>query len=184
MHASARELGLRSFHRTVTVETPDAEGVHDLTDDAQRFIEDCVVDAGLFIAQSLHTTAGLLLNESETGLQADFREIANELVPRVRRYRHDDMSVRWQNLCPEDLEAPNGHAHLQHALFGSPTLTLPVAGGRIVLGTWQRLLLVEYDRPRQRHVYIQALATGGSSQHVPLPAETQLQPVAREAPGR
>jgi secondary thiamine-phosphate synthase enzyme len=156
---SVRALGaeLRLFHRTVSVSTQDAERLHDLTDDAQDFVAACGVEAGLFVAQSLHTTAGLLLNERETGLQADLRQIAEELVPRQRRYRHDDMSLRYENLCPEDFDAPNGHAHLQHAIFGSPVLTLPVAAGRIIRGRWQRLLLVEYDRPRERTVYMQVL---------------------------
>jgi secondary thiamine-phosphate synthase enzyme len=157
VHAEATQLGLRSYHRTLTVATPSRESAHDLTDEAQRFV-----------AQSLHTTAGLLLNERETGLQADFRDIANELVPRERRYRHDDMTVRWENLCVEDLDAPNGHAHLQHALFGSPALTLPIAEGQIVRGRWQRLLLVEYDRPRDRCVHLQALGTAARSHYLPI----------------
>lgn len=156
---SVRTLGgdVQIFRSAVNVSTAGAGCVHDLTDDARRFVEECALGAGLFIAQSLHTTAGLLLNERETGLQADLREIADELVPRARRYRHDDMSVRWENLCPEDLEAPNGHAHLRSALFGTPALTLSVADGGLVLGRWQRLLLVEYDRPRPRSVHMQAI---------------------------
>jgi secondary thiamine-phosphate synthase enzyme len=152
---------LSTFHHRLTVATPDAVGLIDLTGDAQRFVEECDLAAGLFVAQSLHTTAGLLLNERETGLQADFREIADALASRGRPYRHDDMSVRCENLCPEDFEAPNGHSHLQHAIFGSPCLTLAVAGGQLVLGRWQRLLLVEYDRPRERTVHMQVLGLTG-----------------------
>ncbi|HEX2085713.1 MAG TPA: secondary thiamine-phosphate synthase enzyme YjbQ [Solirubrobacteraceae bacterium] len=167
MHPDATQLGLASFHRTLTVDTADAECLHDLTDDVQRFVDGCNVQSGLVIAQSLHTTAGLLLNERETGLQADFREVADALVPRRRKYRHDDMTVRWENLCPEDFEAPNGHAHLQHALFGAPSITLPIADGQMVLGRWQRLILVEYDRPRRRRVHLQALGAPVPSRHLP-----------------
>lgn len=154
-----------AFHRTLSVRTQDARCVHDLTEDVERFVVDCDVGCGLVTVLSLHTTAGLLLNERESGLQADFGEIADQLVPRGHAYRHDDMSVRSENLCPEDFEAPNGHAHIQHAMFGAPSMTLPVADGRVVLGRWQRLLLVEYDRPRHRRVFLQVLAMSGHSQH-------------------
>jgi len=153
---SVRAAELRLFHRAHSVFT-DLRLLHDLTDDAQDYVAACQVGSGLFLAHVLHTTAGLLLNERESGLQADLRDLADGLVPRQRPYRHDDMDVRTENLCPQDFDAPNGHAHLQHALFGSPALTLPVSDGRIVLGRWQRLLLVEYDRPRQRTVFMQVL---------------------------
>jgi secondary thiamine-phosphate synthase enzyme len=167
-HLGAGALGIASFHRVIEVRTAGAMCMHDLTDDARRFVDDCRIGAGLLIAASLHTTAGLLLNECETGLRADFRACAEALVPRDRAYRHDDLTVRWENLCEEDAEAPNGHAHLQHALFGSPGLVVPVADHRIVLGTWQRILLVEYDRSRARRAYFQALGIASSSQHVPV----------------
>jgi secondary thiamine-phosphate synthase enzyme len=176
---------MRSFHRTVSVATPDALCVHDVTDDTQQFIGDCGVDSGMVIVQSLHTTAGLLLNERETGLHADLCELAEALVPRVREYRHDDMSVRWENLCPEDFEAANGHAHLQHALFGAPSITLPITDGRLVLGRWQRLLLVEYDRPRHRRVYLQALGIARASEHLPInDHEPESDYLAREVTDR
>lgn len=85
------------------------------------------------------------------------------------------MTVRCENLCPEDLVGPNGHAHLQHALFGSPGLVLPIADGRIVLGVWQRIQLVEYDRPRARRVFLQVLAAASPSRHLPV-----AQPRSRE----
>jgi hypothetical protein len=98
------------------------------------FVEDCELEAGLRIAPSLHTPAGLLLNERESGIQVDCRACADALVPRAHDYLHDDMTVRRKNLCPEDLDVPNGHAHLRHAGFGLPGIpnppksyTLPVA---------------------------------------------------------
>jgi secondary thiamine-phosphate synthase enzyme len=178
VHVGPVRLGFTSFHRTIEVQTEAAPAMHDVTDAARRFVDECGIEAGLLIVSSLHTTAGLLLNECETGLRADFRTRAEALVPRAHAYRHDDMTVRWENLCPEDSEAPNGHAHLQHAIFGSPGLSLPVAERRIVLGTWQRILLVEYDRPRTRLVFFQAFGAAGHSLH--LPVSTDEPPVLPE----
>jgi secondary thiamine-phosphate synthase enzyme len=168
MIATRADLGLLAFHRTLALDTRGPGRLHDLTDDVSRFVDDCAIEAGILVAHSLHTTAGLLLNERESGLQVDFCACTEALVPRSADYRHDDMSVRWENLCPADREAPNGHAHLQHALFGTPGLSVPVADGCIVLGTWQRILLVEYDRPRPREVFLQALGVSQPSRHLPV----------------
>ena len=168
MQRTADDLTVKSFHRIVTTETFDAECLYDLTEAAERFLADCEITSGLLVAQSLHTTAGLLLNERETGFHADFRRVVDRLVPRAAEYQHDDMTVRWENLCPEDQTCPNGHAHLQHALFGSPTVTLAIRDGRLVLGQWQRLQLVEYDRARTRRVFLQAIGTMAPSHALPV----------------
>jgi secondary thiamine-phosphate synthase enzyme len=141
------------------LQTRGAQAHHDITAEVVEVVEGSGIAMGLVVLHSMHTTAGLLVNECETGLRADMADLADRLVPSAHSYRHDDMSVRWENLCPEDLEAPNGHSHLQNAIFGSPSVTLPVNTGRLVLGKWQRVLLVEYDRPRPRRVFIQVLGT-------------------------
>ena len=110
------------------------------------------MQAGMILALSLHTTAGLLVNERETGFRSDFRKVADRIAPRHHPYTHDDFSVRFENICPEDREFPNGHAHLQHTVFGSPSLVVPVQDAQLVLGQWQRVFLVEFDRPRIRRV--------------------------------
>ena len=145
-----------SAQATVELSTDDATRFHDITDAAKSFVAKSGLQFGIAVAQSLHTTAGLLLNESENGLKADFAAFADKLVPRDHRYTHDDFSVRWENLAPEDFEAPNGHAHVQHAMFGTPSVALAIRDGELALGTWQRLFLIEYDRPRPRRVVLSA----------------------------
>lgn len=144
-------------HQELEVNTAAAHAVDDLTPDVEAVAAEADVVAGIALVQSLHTTAGLLLNESEGGFRRDFRELAHRLAPSGATYLHDDMTVRTENICPEDFEFPNGHAHLQHAIFGSPSLTLPITDGALVLGRWQRILLVEYDRPRPRRVSVAIL---------------------------
>jgi secondary thiamine-phosphate synthase enzyme len=144
------------FQELIELRTQAACHFHDITDAVQDFLRGCDVGAGMVLLHSLHTTAGLLVNEAETGFRADFAETAERLASCNTAYRHDDLSVRWENLCPEDAEAPNGHSHLQHSMFGAVSVVLPVRDGRLVLGTWQRVFLIEYDRPRDRTVLVQA----------------------------
>jgi secondary thiamine-phosphate synthase enzyme len=153
---------LTCAYRELVVETEARYEARDITHEVQAFVNESGVDAGMALIQSLHTTAGLLLNENETGLRHDFASLADALVPSDREYVHDDMSVRWENICPEDLECPNGHSHLQHALFGAPSIVLAVNRREIVVGTWQRVMLVEYDRPRERRVALQAVGVPAS----------------------
>lgn len=151
---------------TLELRTEDESCFHDITDEVRDFVEQSGIHGGMVVAQSLHTTAGLLLNESETGFKGDFARVADRLVPCKEKYVHDDFSVRWENICPEDFEAPNGHSHLQQAIFGAPSVTLIVQDGTLVLGRWQRLFVLEFDRPRDRRV---ALSAFGVRAPMPMP---------------
>ncbi len=90
-----------------------------------------------------HTTAGLFVNEgADPDVAADLAAALARLVPRSGPYRHVE---------------GNAAAHIRSVLTGS-SLAIPVTGGRIALGTWQRVFLAEYDGPRKRQVYVQFLA--------------------------
>jgi hypothetical protein len=81
--------------------------------------------------------------EFEPGLEGDLPEILDKLMPPSRAYGHEQA---WHD--------GNGHSHLQATLLG-PSLTVPVGGGRAMLGTWQQVFLLECDvRPRERTVVI------------------------------
>ena len=142
----------RFLHGELHVRTTESCGFHDITDHVKRFAARCEMDAGMLLLVSMHTTAGLLINEHETGFRADFRDFAERMASRETAYRHDDMSVRFENICPEDREFPNGHAHLQHTALGAPSLVVPIQGAQVVLGQWQRIFVIEFDRPRARRI--------------------------------
>lgn len=161
----------------IWLSTRGAGAFHDITEEIAGFVNEAPLQSGVVLAHSLHTTAGLIVNESETGLRADFAEVANELIPSGRAYRHDDLGIRTENLCPEDEEAPNGHAHLQHVAFTVPSIALPVRAGELVLGRWQRVMLVELDRPRRRRVLLQAMGVAAAGRNA---AELEV-PVVRPA---
>lgn len=97
--------------------------------------------AALFVSGS---TAALTTIEYEPGLIRDLKELVERLIPSDRRYHHDD---RWGD--------DNGFSHVRAALFG-PSLVVPIDQGRLGLGTWQQIVLLDFDnRPRTRDITVQ-----------------------------
>lgn len=123
--------------------------VLDITEDLERAVKDAGVTEGCAVAFCTHTTATLVLGEFENGLLEDFRKRLTELAPPDIYYAHDDLTRRTQNIG--DWHEPiNGHSHIAHMIMGGASHTIPVGGGRPLLGRWQRLLLVELDGDRTR----------------------------------
>jgi secondary thiamine-phosphate synthase enzyme len=129
----------------------------DLTDDVAETVEKSDVRNGMALVYSPHTTCAVIINEREAGFIQDFEDLIHGLVPAANAYRHDDMSVRTENLTPEDHKFPNGHSHCKHALIGSASETIPIVDGKLQLGQWQRVFFIELDRARDRKVFIQVL---------------------------
>ncbi len=99
--------------------------------------------ATLFVSGS---TAALTTIEHEPGLLKDLKEFLEKLIPSNRRYHHDD---RWGD--------DNGFSHLRASLLG-PSLQIPIEDGRLLLGTWQQIVLLDFDnRPRTREIVVQII---------------------------
>jgi secondary thiamine-phosphate synthase enzyme len=113
------------------------EQVVDITDEVEAFID--AGESGLLSLLALHATAGLALMETGSASERDLVSALERLLPRDDRYAHRHGSPG------------HGADHLLPALVG-PSLTLPVADGHLVLGTWQRVVLVDLnpDNPRRR----------------------------------
>ena len=112
---------------------------------AQKIGESAIKDGTvtLFMAGS---TAGLSTIEFERGLVSDFQTMWERTVPRDIPYRHD---AAWGD--------GNGHAHVRASLLG-PSLVVPFVNKRLTLGTWQQIVLVDFDnRPRSRDVVLQIM---------------------------
>jgi secondary thiamine-phosphate synthase enzyme len=77
--------------------------------------------------------------------------LLHQIAPHHGEYEHNDFTRRTVNMDEE--ECANGHAHCQH-LFLSTSETIPIVEGRMVLGQWQRIFLIELDRPRERRVLV------------------------------
>ena len=144
-------------HGRIRVATQRPTEFIDLTDRVEALVADLGIHAGLVNIQSLHTTTAIVVNEHEPLLLADFDALLARTAPCDAPYRHDDMDVRTVNIAPG--ERPNGHSHCRALLLPSSAM-LNVAGGRLQLGRWQRIFLVELDGPRDREVSVLAMGDG------------------------
>jgi len=135
------------------IRTGEAVGVVDLTARVESFLRAVRLEAGWVNVQTRHTTTGICVNENEPLLVGDILALLERLAPRGPGYAHDELHRR-PGLPPD--ERPNGHAHAK-ALLLRTAETLNVAGGRLQLGRWQRVLLVDLDGPREREVSLLAM---------------------------
>jgi secondary thiamine-phosphate synthase enzyme len=148
---------LVSAAATLRVETTAPLEIIDLTDRVEAFLGAVDLRTGWVNVQSRHTTAGFVVNEHEPLLLEDLAGLLERLAPRGADYAHDALHRR-ANVPPD--ERPNGHSHAKAALLRTSE-SLNVAGARLQLGRWQRILLVELDGPREREVSVVALGHGG-----------------------
>jgi secondary thiamine-phosphate synthase enzyme len=139
---------------TLTIETPGAPEFVDLTPDVERVVAASGARCGQVTVFSRHTTAAIKINEAEPLLLDDMRDFLSRVAPPEASYRHNDFSVRTVNMC--EGECANGHAHCQHLLL-STSETIPIVDGRLALGIWQRVFLLELDRARPRQVIVQVV---------------------------
>lgn len=141
------------LHRTVLQRTAStAPEFIDITDEVLRAVEDSSVQEGMVTVFSRHTTAAIVINENEPLLLRDMSRFLETTAPRDADYRHNDFVIRTANMTED--ECPNGHSHCQHLFLGASE-TVPIAEGRPMFGRWQRVFMIELDRPRHREIVIQ-----------------------------
>jgi secondary thiamine-phosphate synthase enzyme len=146
-----------SRHATIRIATERPTEFIDLTARLEALVAASGIRFGFVNVQTLHTTTGIVVNELEPLLLADFAMLLERVAPRDTGYRHDDLSARTVNVTPG--ERINGHAHCR-ALLLAPSACLNVANGHLVLGTWQRVFLAELDGPRVREISVLLLGEG------------------------
>jgi len=124
----------------------------DITSEVREIIARSAVREGSVLIFTRHTTAAIEINEDEPLLLQDMKQFLTRIAPKDWNYKHNDFFVRTANMTED--ECPNGHAHCQHLLLGTSE-TIPVSEGELLLGQWQRIFLIELDRPRERQVFVQ-----------------------------
>ena len=145
---------LQVHHETLRHETREVLQFIDVTRELAEFVEQTGVEHGFLNVQSSHTTAAIVINEHEPLLLEDMKQMLERMAPRDAAYAHDDFSIRTVNLEPG--EPPNGHSHCK-SLFLPSSETINVLNGRLALGRWQRVFLLELDGPRVRTVSLTLL---------------------------
>jgi secondary thiamine-phosphate synthase enzyme len=128
---------------TVKAATQGFCDVIDLTEKVENAIRQSGVRDGLVVVANPGSTASITTVEYEPGLIEDLRDAVERVAPSSGSYKHD---LRWGD--------GNGFSHVRSAMFG-PSVTLPVHEGRMVRGTWQQIVLLDFDnRPRRREVIV------------------------------
>lgn len=142
------------IHReTLQITTEGEFHVLDITADVEKVILNSGIEEGYALVFSPHTTCAVLVNEKETGLLADIDATLRRLVPETDGYMHDDFEIRTENMHED--ETKNAHAHLRQVLGGKTSEYIPIGEGALLLGRWQRVMFIEFDRSREREVLIQ-----------------------------
>ena len=138
---------MRISHHEIPVNTVAGIGIYNITPELQATLERQGIANGFIIVSSRHTTTALTINEDEERLFEDTKRFLAKLVPANAGYLHDDIHLRD---CPPD-EPKNAHSHILTMLLGSSE-AIPITKGRLALGKWQSVLLIELDGPRRRNV--------------------------------
>ena len=132
-----------TFQQQILLSTNGHGDMHDLTEQVAAIVNSSGIKTGLMHVFNVGSTAALGTIEFEPGLQQDLPAILDKLIPPSRNYGHERT---WHD--------GNGHSHLQATLLG-PSLTVPIAEGKLVLGTWQQVFHLECDvRGRQRTLVV------------------------------
>ena len=131
------------YSASLSVRSTKNREMIDITGRVAEAVASSGIADGLALVFTTHTTTGLYINEHESGLVGDVESVLCKLVPQKAGYRHDHID-------------DNAASHIQSILM-SPSLVIPVEGGRPVLGTWQALFLAERDGPRSRTVKIKVI---------------------------
>ena len=126
--------------KTLSVQTSSQTEMVDVTGQVQQELNKSGVEEGRLILYVPHTTAAITINEgADPAVKADILMVLNQMVPWKANYQHME---------------GNSPAHVKTSLVGS-SATVIVSGGRLVLGTWQKIFFCEFDGPRNRKLHLQ-----------------------------
>jgi secondary thiamine-phosphate synthase enzyme len=132
--------------RSFKLKTSGDGEIADVTGEVSSIVGQSTLKAGTVTVFVPGSTGAITTIEHEPGLVEDMSEMFDRLIPREREYHHN---LRWHD--------GNGHAHVRAALLG-PSLTVPFTAGRLMLGVWQQIILIDFDnRPRDREIVCQLI---------------------------
>lgn len=135
-----------TFSRMFSVRTQGFNDTHDITPKVEEIVRKAGLTSGIATVFVSGSTAGVTTIEFESGVVGDLKKAIERLAPQDIHYDHDR---RWGD--------GNGFSHVRAALLG-PSLSIPVTGGDLQLGTWQQIVLIDFDnRPRQREIVVQLI---------------------------
>lgn len=135
--------------KTIPLRVSMKGGTHieNITKAVEQALAGSGIQAGIVTVFVTHTTASVMIIEDEPGIRADTKTIWDRLVPSDAAWQHNTLNPG------ED----NGHSHLRGQIQG-PSLTIPLVQGALTLGTWQQIVIVDFDtRARSRNLVVQVI---------------------------
>lgn len=134
---------------TLVIRTNERVELKSITREIAAFVEKSPIRDGIVHISSLHTTAGLMMNEVQGALLSDMTSMFEQVIPSSVYYKHNDPLL-------SDCDRRNADAHLRAVVVGH-SVSIPIINGRLKLGTWQNVLLSEFDGPNNRKIHIQVM---------------------------
>ena len=139
-----KEQTMKSKTEYLTFHTETKREYINITEKVEKTVKKSGVAEGIVMVSAMHITAGVYINDAESGLIADIDEWLQKLAPEGPDYRHHGTGE------------VNGDAHLKNLLIGHQVL-IPVTGGRLDLGTWQQVYYAEFDGKRDKRLVIKVI---------------------------
>ncbi|MDD5082694.1 MAG: secondary thiamine-phosphate synthase enzyme YjbQ [Dehalococcoidales bacterium] len=131
--------------REISLQTKGQTDIIDITSPVAEQVAGAGVKNGTVTLFLVGSTAGITTIESEPGVLSDFRSMWERTIPQTLPYEHNRHGES------------NGHAHVRASLLGA-SMVIPISDGKITLGTWQQIVLVDFDnRPRSRQIVVQIM---------------------------
>jgi len=135
---------MKSQTQYLTFNTKKKRELVNITREVEKFLKESGIQEGMILVSAMHITAGVFINDNESGLWQDIDEMLERLAPSGRDYRH--------HLTGEN----NGDAHLKNILVGHQVI-VPVTRGKLDFGPWQQIFYAEFDGQRPKRLILKAI---------------------------
>jgi len=133
---------------TFNIKTKGLDDIIDITSRVEDEVIKSKIEDGICLISSPGSTVGITTIENEQNLLSDFKEFLGKIAPLSKEYHHD-----------HDWGEKNAPSHIKSALI-KPFLTVPIENGKLILGTWQQIVLIDFDtRPRERKIIIKIISS-------------------------
>ncbi len=135
---------MKTFTDYLYIETKKKREYINITDKVEEIVKKSGIEDGMALVSAMHITAGVYVNDAESGLIQDIDEWLQKLAPEGPDYRHHRTGET------------NGDAHLKNLLIGHQVV-LPITNGRLDLGPWQQVYYAEFDGRRRKRIVVKAM---------------------------
>jgi len=135
---------MKLFRKVIEIRTKGYNDFIDITSQLEKVVKEAKVKKGILFANSLHNTAALIIQENDPSIFEDMKNFFEKILPLNGKYKHDYEGNE------------NATSHQKSSLLGN-SISIPIENNELVLGTWQRVIFIEFFEPRIRKVVVTIL---------------------------